>query len=110
MGFGGPVWHASVAHASRGRCKKAALRALEGVGSTLLGEWHDDRPRAYHIRRRLTPQEADKVGPVLDLRGTSEAEMRANKTLSAYIYSPHKSVIANAIREELAQPVNEREI
>jgi hypothetical protein len=77
MGFGGPVWHASASHPKRAFRRKAALRALEGVGLAALGEWHEDRERAYHVRRRLAPAEALRVGEVLDLRGTHEAEARA---------------------------------
>lgn len=50
-----------------------ARRALDGVGAPDLGEWTG---RAFHLRRRLTPEEQSTVGDVLDIRGTEEAERR----------------------------------
>jgi len=53
-----------------------AFAALAGVGSSLLGEWEEWTGRAYHVRRRLRPEETAVTGPVLDIRGTSEAATR----------------------------------
>jgi hypothetical protein len=53
-----------------------AFLALVGVGDTTLGEWQEWTGKAYHIRRRLTDAEAALVGPVVDVRGTPEAERR----------------------------------
>lgn len=51
------------------------MRALRGAGDSSLGEWVEHTPRATHLRRRLSQQEA--VGFVLrDIRGTAEAEFR----------------------------------
>lgn len=50
----------------------AAFAALLDVGSALLGQWEEDRPKAYHLRRRLTAAEAENVR-VRDIRNTPEA-------------------------------------
>ena len=76
--YGGPVWHASVA--SRGGVvtwlEHWAHWALHGVGDAAAGEWIDPRPQAVHLRRRLSIEEAANVGPVVDIRGTPEAQRR----------------------------------
>lgn len=77
------MWHASVSHPDRRVRRKIALKALAGVGSIALGEWHDDRINAYHVRRRLTPGEQSFIGEVKDLRGTFEAQIRAQDFLDA---------------------------
>lgn len=53
-----------------------AREILEEFGDSALGEWVEDRPRAYHLRRRLTTYEQWLVGDVADLRGTEEAIKR----------------------------------
>lgn len=55
-----------------------ALTALEGVGER-THEWHEWTGFAYHIRRRLTPGEALRVGEVRDIRGTAEAQHRYDR-------------------------------
>lgn len=76
MQLGGPVWHASVGgEFAPGVRRRLALEALHGVGVRGL-QWEHDRPRAYHIRRRLTPEEQLMVGDVKDLRGTEEGATR----------------------------------
>lgn len=81
MGFGGPVWHAS----GRGPAgvetvaRLIAEEGLLGVGDATLGEWRDWRRHAstYHLRRRLTPQEAEGARLTMrDIRGTPEAAQR----------------------------------
>lgn len=61
-------------------CRRLALKALENVGDTSLGQWEEngfaDGGIAYHIRRRLSLKESLQVGPVVDVRGTAEAERR----------------------------------
>jgi hypothetical protein len=52
-----------------------ALKALDGVGDR-THEWHEWTGFAYHIRRRLTPEEARGPGDVRDIRGTPEAAAR----------------------------------
>jgi hypothetical protein len=79
MNFGGPVWHASTSHSDPVTLRRVALIALDGVGSALLGEWYEWTGRAFHVRRRLRPEEAEKVGPVLDIRGTGEARLRLHQ-------------------------------
>lgn len=49
---------------------------LEGVGSPDLGEWSEWTGVAFHLRRRLTPDEQARVGDAVDLRGTAEARRR----------------------------------
>lgn len=46
--------------------QRVALEALRGVGVATM-QWEEDRPMAYHIRRRLTPGEQATVGDVCDL-------------------------------------------
>jgi hypothetical protein len=54
--------------------RRLALQALKGVGGML--QWEEDRPMAYHIRRRLTDAEAQITGPVRDLRRSAEGQER----------------------------------
>jgi len=55
-----------------------ATSALEGVGDPSLGEWHEEGRSAYHIRRRLTPEERALAGnlDVRDIRGSDEERER----------------------------------
>lgn len=76
MELGGPVWHSSVAGAPKHVAAVLAARVLDGVGSRIAGEWHEWTGKAYHIRRRLTQEEMNVTGPVVDIRGTPEAVMR----------------------------------
>jgi hypothetical protein len=73
------VWHASVAAHGGGdpaRREVLARRALAGVGDPSAGEWPEDGRRAFHLRRRLAPDEEELVGPAVDVRGTPEAAQR----------------------------------
>lgn len=83
MGLGGPVWHASVAPMRgiplRTDLERQAEKELEGVGDASLGEWREWSGKAFHIRRRLSAAEQEPVGPVVDIRGTAEARMRASR-------------------------------
>lgn len=80
MGFGGPVWHASVAPVrGSGRIHKQQLRgmavgALAGVGGEQ--QWHQWTGYAYHLRRRLSPSEQLLVGDAVDCRTTDEWDQR----------------------------------
>lgn len=56
--------------------RRAAYKALDGVGDASLGEWTEYSGTAFHLRRRLTAQEQRSVGEVVDVRGTPEAERR----------------------------------
>jgi len=49
---------------------------LRGVGDAALGEWDERGEMAYHVRRRLTEAEASRIGPVVDVRGTPDAQRR----------------------------------
>jgi hypothetical protein len=81
MNLGGPVWHVSVAplRAFYGAtlCERRAREELDGLGAPELGEWAEWTGRALHLRRRLSPAEQSRVGPVLDIRRTPEAVRRA---------------------------------
>lgn len=79
MGFGGPVWHASVSSpfASREELRNAALRELQGVGTENEGQW-EEYGKAFHVRRRLSAAErrlADHLD-VKDVRNTPEYAVR----------------------------------
>jgi hypothetical protein len=77
------------------------LEALHGVGDAKLGEWvepPDEWRTAYHIRRRLTPQEELVTGPVKDVRGTPEALERVEVVLRQCPNRPH---LWKLVREEL---------
>lgn len=97
MNLGGPVWHASVA----GSLLKAVLwqeaeRQLEGVGDASLGEWRETGAKAVHIRRRLSEREQRAVGPVMDIRRSGEARMRAAR-LGARLSMAPPEVLAEEI-------------
>src|SRR5690348_8693202 len=99
MNLGGPVWHASVA----GSLIKAVLwqeaeRQLAGVGDALLGEWRETGTTAVHIRRRLNEREQRAVGPVMDIRRSDEARMRAAR-LGARLSMVPPEVLAEEVGE-----------
>ncbi len=81
------MWHVSIKPLepmSPQRVVSWARRTLKGVGYSGLGEWvASDNPgpagSLTHLRRRLTPFEAKKVGPIRDIRGTPEAEERLDR-------------------------------
>jgi hypothetical protein len=89
-GYGGPVWHASVAwHDARGlrpvmlltdtqrnEMWRVAGGALVGVGSILLGQWREKLERSLHVKRRLTPDEWGERPWGMDYRGTPEGRER----------------------------------
>ena len=74
------MWHASTAghrpQVTRERLERTARGVLEDVGDPAAGEWAQWTGRAFHLRRRLSAQEAELVGPVIDVRGTPEAARR----------------------------------
>lgn len=80
MGFGGPVWHASVSsqrlHLPDDELRRIALDLLKGLGDAALGQWDERGASALHVRRRLSEAEAELIGPVVDVRGTEEAGRR----------------------------------
>jgi hypothetical protein len=56
--------------------RRIALGQLSGVGDRRLGEW-EEQWMAYHVRRRLSAEEQQLVGDVVDIRRTPEAVERA---------------------------------
>lgn len=58
-------------------CRRRAEQELASVGDPSLGEWREWSGYAYHLRRRLTAAEQERVGPVVDVRLTEEARRRA---------------------------------
>ncbi len=80
MGFGGPVWHASIRTLGHQRdevARRMALRELEGVGDESLGQWEEGGRSAFHVRRRLSLVEQIEAGlSMRDIRGTAEASRR----------------------------------
>lgn len=74
------MWHSSAAsippgHAAGAVLKSVALDQLAGVGDLSL-EWHEWSGTAFHVRRRLTAAEQERVGPVVDCRDTAEWNKR----------------------------------
>jgi hypothetical protein len=97
------VWHASVAPTAghivlKPTLHARALKALDGVGDR-QHEWHQWTGFAYHIRRRLTAEEAQWVGEVRDIRGTPEASARYRRI--AALLGPTARHLAS---EELTTP------
>ena len=90
MGLGGPVWHASAAASEgwRETLRRFALEALEGVGDADLGEWEEWTGYAFHVRRRLSAAEHERVGDVIDMRGTPEARRRLQRVWQYASRSP----------------------
>lgn len=87
-GFGGPVWHASVAPRGTYRIhpnylRRTAHNALQGVGDSTLGEWEKQGVVAFHLRRRLSAAETAIVGPAVDARNTRDGLLRAVRVLTA---------------------------
>ncbi len=76
MGFAGPVWHCSVS--GDGDLRFHALQVLKGVGDESLGQWEEDSPKAFHVRRRLSDDERKEAGmlDVCDIRKTVEYGVR----------------------------------
>lgn len=75
------MWHASIMprlRLSLEALDRTARNVLAGVGDPTLGEW-TEHGAAYHLRRRLSTAEAALVGPVVDVRGTFEAQKRLSR-------------------------------
>lgn len=64
--------------------RRAALNAVKGVGDTTLGQWEEWSGTAYHVRRRLSPDEQSLVGDMVDVRGTEEA-IRRHAAVKMYL-------------------------
>ena len=83
QGYGGPVWHASIAHHGKRRLPPGVEhfdrchRALQNVGDHRLGMWTEGGGIAFHLRKRLSlPEQAAAGLVVADIRGTPEAAER----------------------------------
>jgi hypothetical protein len=105
MELGGPVWHASAAPlpgwpVGEQSLRRFALEALEGVGDADLGEWEEWTGYAFHIRRRLSAEEQEPIGEVVDIRGTPEAHRRLQRVTKYVLRSPEGLRI---LREEGAE-------
>ena len=100
MALGGPVWHASVGGGEFAPhvLRHLAYDALAGVGDARLGQWEDDRPIAFHLRRRLSAEEEKLVGPVLDVRGTDEARLRLRQAMEDLPSLAHRFALAEVLR------------
>lgn len=77
------MWHCSVASQTiltGSSAREAMARAiLDGFGDAKAGEWTEDRELAFHLRRRLTPKEQERVGEALDCRTTEEGVERLRR-------------------------------
>lgn len=96
MDLGGPVWHASIAQPGipvPALLEAEAERQLRGVGDPTLGEWREWTGRAFHIRRRLSATEQRRVGPVVDIRGSAEAQRRAARLGDLLAHVPAEVLI-----------------
>lgn len=75
-----PVWHVSVCPLRNGRVSERKLRPIALKHLAPVGdrehEWSEVGPTAYHVRRRLTPEELVMVGGAVDCRGTAEGLVR----------------------------------
>ncbi len=110
MGFGGPVWHVSVCPQGRRiSTRKLALLAhseLFTVGSIASGEWAERTEVALHLRRRLSEREQAIIDPpVLDVRGTEEATIRAARAYAELPAGQVKDHWRQILRAELGEPV-----
>jgi len=78
-----------------------ALQVLSGVGDASAGEWWEVGEIATHLRRRLTSDEAAEIGPVCDVRGTTEGTRRF-KAMRGYF--PTGEALAFGYREAMDPP------
>jgi hypothetical protein len=72
---------------------------LEGVGDEVAGQWEEYTGKAFHVRRRLTLEEQDLIGPAVDVRGTPEALSRINAIMIVQPYLPEALLIAELYGE-----------
>jgi hypothetical protein len=72
---------------------------LEGVGDEVAGQWHEYTGKAFHVRRRLTLEEQDLIGPAVDVRGTPEALSRINAIMIVQPYLPEALLMAELYGE-----------
>jgi hypothetical protein len=111
MGYGGPVWHASVSPSPytiytretllnlKTTLREKAFTALVGVGDGQR-EWeeYNETAKVFNLRRRLNLTEEGELGPAIDLRGTPEALQRF-RMLEKVL--PRSTALNSLIFEEL---------
>lgn len=92
------MWHSSAANPKlhRYELRVRAMNALEGVGDKMLGEWEEWTGKAYHVRRRLSPEEEAVIGPAIDVRGTREALERVEALLAKSPFLNRQAVFDEA--------------
>ncbi len=103
MGFGGPVWHTSIAARyplivnREATLFRLAMEQLEGVGDPSLGEWRETGDIAVHLRRRLTSDEiaASTIHEVCDIRGTPEYTQRIQQ-IKPFLPAPMQNLSPTA--------------
>lgn len=95
------MWHASVAHPDRKIAAMVARKSLKGLGSEKLGEWSEQGPVAFHLRRRVTALEEEMVGSVVDFRGTDEGQEIFGRFLNEMQSHPKYSQIVQMALAEL---------
>lgn len=77
------MWHVSIRNnGNLDSLRRLAKKELQGVGDPIKGEWEEISPTAYHLRRRLSDKEDQKVGPAIDIRGTAEEKDRLKRVRS----------------------------
>jgi hypothetical protein len=96
------VWHASAAALpgivlTEVELREQALKVLKGVGDPDMGQWEEMSDKAYHVRRRVTPQEAPGL-TVVDVRKTQEALERFEQMR---LYLP-RQLIPRALEEAMS--------
>jgi hypothetical protein len=69
---------------------------LEGWGDASRGEWIEEYG-AFHLRRRLSAIEEQRVGPAIDMRDSDEG-MKRLKKIAAFL--PTQAILL--AKEELA--------
>jgi hypothetical protein len=101
------VWHCSVSSQALWTPSSArediARDVLSDYGDSNLGEWIEDRPTAFHLRRRLSSAEEETTGCAMDLRGTAEAQKRFERI--KWLLPPQAITLA---REELMEASHEQ--
>ena len=78
------MWHVSVHpigryHVGLVGARMRCLSTLLGLGDASLGEWEERGEVAYHVKRRLTPEEQAVIGDACDIRNTDEAQQRLTR-------------------------------
>ena len=89
------MWHASVSFfrpQSERVCRAALQKALKGVGIDSL-QWIEEGNRGiWHCRRRMTPAEQELVGAPVDIRGTPEHKVRAERMARLFRLTPETAM------------------